>query len=81
MTSKQTFLGPGDSIGEGDTYVLYDFLPPELADTALDNLLKEVQWNKMSHRGKTAQPWLHSHTLTSSQVARFPGLWLSKARS
>ncbi|EIW52558.1 uncharacterized protein TRAVEDRAFT_174644 [Trametes versicolor FP-101664 SS1] len=51
MTSKQTFLGPGDSIGEGDTYVLYDFLPPELADTALENLLKEVQWNKMSHRG------------------------------
>lgn len=81
MTSKQTVLGPGDTIGEGDTYVLDDFLPPELADTALENLLKEVQWNKMSHRGRPAQPWLHSQTLTSSQAARFLGLWLSKAHS
>ncbi len=56
MTSKQVVLGPGDSIGEEDTYVLHDFLPSELADTALENLLKEVQWNVMTHRGRCAQP-------------------------
>ncbi|OSC99632.1 hypothetical protein PYCCODRAFT_1372773 [Trametes coccinea BRFM310] len=45
------YLGPGDPIGEGDSYVLYDFLPPEVADVAFDLLKKEVKWNKMSHRG------------------------------
>ena len=45
------FLGPGDTIAEGDTSVIYDFLPPELADVAFENLKKEVKWNKMMHRG------------------------------
>ncbi|CDO76852.1 hypothetical protein BN946_scf185033.g49 [Trametes cinnabarina] len=45
------FLGPGDAIGEGDCYILYDFLPRELADVAFDCLRQEVKWNKMMHRG------------------------------
>ncbi|KAI0773081.1 hypothetical protein BD413DRAFT_473322 [Trametes elegans] len=44
-------MGPGDSIGAGDSLVFYDFLPPEIASTAFENLVKEVSWNKMKHRG------------------------------
>ena len=50
--TERNFLAPGETIGEGDSYVQYDFLPPELADTAFDNLKKEVKWNTMMHRGK-----------------------------
>lgn len=52
--AEPEFLGPGDSIAEGDTYVLYDFLPPELAESAFDNLIKEVKWNNMRHRGTSS---------------------------
>ena len=45
-------MGPGDAIGEGDSFVLYDFLPRELADTAFERIIGEVKWNKMMHRGK-----------------------------
>ncbi|KAH9847761.1 hypothetical protein C2E23DRAFT_847323 [Lenzites betulinus] len=48
---RYDYLIPGDSIGEGDTSVLYDFLPPDLAETAFENLRKEVKWNTMTHRG------------------------------
>ena len=44
-------LGVGDQIGEGDTYLLDNILPPELADVAFENLRKEVAWNVMHHRG------------------------------
>ena len=50
--TERDFLAPGEAIGEGDSYVQYDFLPPELADTAFDNLKKEVKWNTMMHRGR-----------------------------
>ncbi|KAI8977753.1 hypothetical protein BD414DRAFT_445762 [Trametes punicea] len=50
-TAWKDFLCPGDPIGEGDAYVVYDFLPRELADAAFDLLIKEVKWNKMMHRG------------------------------
>ena len=53
------FLGPGDTIAEGDSYILCDFLPPELADVAFENLLKEVKWSKMMHRGMLIQSCLH----------------------
>ncbi|KAH9895646.1 hypothetical protein C8Q73DRAFT_688861 [Cubamyces lactineus] len=43
-------MGPGDAIGEGDSFVLYDFLPRELADTAFERIIGEVKWNKMMHR-------------------------------
>ncbi|KAI0324051.1 hypothetical protein GY45DRAFT_1314437 [Cubamyces sp. BRFM 1775] len=44
-------LGPGDAVGEGDAFVLYEFLPQELADTVFERITKEVRWNKMMHRG------------------------------
>ena len=53
MSSKVVVpvLGVGDQIGEGDTYLLDNILPPELADVAFENLRKEVAWNVMHHRG------------------------------
>ncbi|THH14283.1 hypothetical protein EW146_g6026 [Bondarzewia mesenterica] len=44
-------LGPGDNIGEGDTYLVLDVLPKELCDTAFENLRKEVKWHTMFHKG------------------------------
>lgn len=44
-------LGSGDVIGEGDTELVLDLLPSDLANVAFDNLRKEVQWNTMIHRG------------------------------
>ena len=53
MSSKVVVpvLGVGDQIGEGDTYLVDNILPPELADVAFENLRKEVAWNVMHHRG------------------------------
>ncbi|KAI0668165.1 hypothetical protein C8Q78DRAFT_980461 [Trametes maxima] len=48
---RKGVLGPGDVIGEGDASILYDFLPEDLARTAFEDLVKEVKWNKMMHRG------------------------------
>jgi hypothetical protein len=47
-------LGVGDKIGEGDTYLVENVLPPELAEVAFENLMKEVAWNVMHHRGPLA---------------------------
>ena len=47
-------LGVGDQIGEGDSYLVDNILPPELADVAFENLRKEVAWNVMHHRGAFA---------------------------
>lgn len=44
-------LGVGDQIGEGDTSLVENVLPQELADVAFENLRKEVAWNVMHHRG------------------------------
>ncbi|KAI0824399.1 hypothetical protein BC628DRAFT_1379355 [Trametes gibbosa] len=51
IKARCDFLAPGDCIGEGDTSVLYDFLPQHLAVTAFERLLKEVKWSTMMHRG------------------------------
>ena len=53
MSSKVVVpvLGVGDQIGEGDSYLVDNILPPELADVAFENLKKEVAWNVMHHRG------------------------------
>jgi alkylated DNA repair dioxygenase AlkB len=51
-------LGPGDKIGEEDSFIVYDLLPttPEtpsdtepLSDTIFNMLYKEVAWQKMYH--------------------------------
>jgi len=50
-TAKEPILGPGDEMGEGDTSLVLDVLPPELEEGAMDRLRKEVKWNVMMHRG------------------------------
>jgi hypothetical protein len=47
-------LSVGDKIGEGDTYLVENVLPPELADVVFEKLMKEVAWNVMHHRGSLA---------------------------
>jgi alkylated DNA repair dioxygenase AlkB len=61
VPSLSTFptLGPGDSIGEGDTFILYDLIPEDTPDpndpanllrnTIFDLLKNEVAWQKMYH--------------------------------
>ncbi|KDQ52613.1 hypothetical protein JAAARDRAFT_480823 [Jaapia argillacea MUCL 33604] len=44
-------LEAGQKMGEGDTYLLTDILPPELAEVALEKLKEEVKWHVMHHRG------------------------------
>lgn len=45
-------LGVGDSLGAGDSYLVTDLLPPDVADVAFGRLKTEVQWQNMYHRGK-----------------------------
>lgn len=51
MKIKDQILGAGDYIGQGDTNLVLDVLPPDLAEVAFENLKKEVKWNVMMHRG------------------------------
>lgn len=44
-------VGVGDKIGEGDSSLVLDVLPPELCDTAFKQMIDEVDWNVMYHRG------------------------------
>ncbi|KAG1729357.1 uncharacterized protein EDB91DRAFT_1159872 [Suillus paluster] len=44
-------IGVGDKIGEGDSSLVLDVLPPELCDTAFKQMIDEVDWNVMYHRG------------------------------
>ncbi|KZT38394.1 hypothetical protein SISSUDRAFT_986262 [Sistotremastrum suecicum HHB10207 ss-3] len=46
-----TYLGPGDTIGEGDSDLVLDLLPAAFADQAFRQLQEEVQWAVMHHRG------------------------------
>ena len=47
-------LSAGDKIGEGDSYLVENVLPPELAEVVLEKLMNEVAWNVMHHRGSLA---------------------------
>ncbi|KAL7785598.1 hypothetical protein V8C37DRAFT_393844 [Trichoderma ceciliae] len=44
-------LFPQHKLCEGDTDVILDALPSDLADEAFDKLEKEVLWQRMSHQG------------------------------
>ncbi|KAH7921691.1 hypothetical protein BV22DRAFT_1038344 [Leucogyrophana mollusca] len=46
-------LGVGDTLGEGDSWLVLDLLgpDPESAKIVFEDLRKEVQWNTMHHRG------------------------------
>lgn len=53
--------GPGDAVGEGDSFIKYDFLPDDIRDPIIDTnplhtsifsfLYSEVRWQKMYHAG------------------------------
>ncbi|CBX94044.1 hypothetical protein LEMA_P037180.1 [Plenodomus lingam JN3] len=53
-------LGPDDTIGEGDSHIIYDFFPPTLCDPIgssyplkdhiFKQLFNEVQWQRMLHQ-------------------------------
>lgn len=44
-------LGVGDTLGAGDSKLVLDILPKDLAMVAFENMRKEVAWNSMYHRG------------------------------
>ena len=48
---KLATLGVGDTIGEGDSSLVLDVLPQDLANVAFENMRKEVAWNLMYHHG------------------------------
>jgi hypothetical protein len=48
---KLATLGVGDTLGEGDSSLVLDVLPQDLADLAFENMRKEVAWNAMYHHG------------------------------
>lgn len=48
---KLVTLGVDDILGAGDSSLVLDILPQDLADVAFANMRKEVQWNTMFHRG------------------------------
>ena len=46
-----TFVGPGERMGEGDTEIVLNLTPPDLAKDAFSKMISEVQWQTMIHRG------------------------------
>jgi hypothetical protein len=62
-------LGVGDKIGEGDTYLVENVLPPELAEVAFEKLMEEVAWNVMHHRGSWVPPY-YSHCTRHRYLTR-----------
>ncbi|TFY50169.1 hypothetical protein EVG20_g11679, partial [Dentipellis fragilis] len=48
----KALLKPDDLMGEGDTSLILDLLPPEIALTVFEKVREEVSWNTMYHRGK-----------------------------
>lgn len=50
MASGNIVLGPGDTIGEGDSNIIYQALSSDLAHTAFESLQTEVAWQTMHHR-------------------------------
>ena len=41
-----------ETFGEGDTRLVLDILPDEIGEMAFENLLREVRWQQMFHRGE-----------------------------
>lgn len=46
------------SFGAGDSYLIEDLIGEELKNIVFKNLLEEVEWNSMRHRGKLAFSFL-----------------------
>ncbi|SLM36270.1 Oxoglutarate/iron-dependent dioxygenase [Lasallia pustulata] len=47
---RMPIMGPNDVIGEGDSLLVLDILPPSLNENAFGLLRTEVQWKSMHHR-------------------------------
>ena len=47
---RMPIMGPNDVIGEGDSLLVLDILPPSLNENAFSLLRMEVQWKSMHHR-------------------------------
>lgn len=50
-TTTMTKHKESDPLCEGDTKVIYNILPPDLADGIFARLRDEVSWQRMSHQG------------------------------
>ena len=50
ISSRSHALGPNDSIGSGDTRIIYNALSASVSTSAFDRLKDEVDWQVMSHR-------------------------------
>ncbi|KDR72853.1 hypothetical protein GALMADRAFT_73004 [Galerina marginata CBS 339.88] len=48
---RASVLGVGDALGAGDSYLVTNMLPPELANVAFEKMKTEVKWQTMHHRG------------------------------
>lgn len=46
----QPLFGEGSEEGSAGSRILYDFLPPELAQTVFDELNAEINWQRMHHQ-------------------------------
>lgn len=58
---KLATLGVEDTLGDGDSNLVLDLLPPDLAEVAFEKIRDEVAWDSMFHRGMCAVPpltWL-----------------------
>ena len=42
-----------EAYGAGDTFLILNVLPPDLAKTAFQALQQEVDWKTMAHRGRS----------------------------
>lgn len=77
---KTPSLRAGDVIGSGDSYLVTDLLPPEIADVAFENMKKEVKWETMVHRGELCLFLFLLRVQHISQEARFRDWWQWKVK-
>lgn len=61
------FKFAGEHMGEGDTNLVLDIIPPELAQVAFENLRREVAWNVMKHHGLSDS----NYVLTKHSILHF----------
>jgi hypothetical protein len=50
-TSGTPLVDEQTTLGSGDSRVVYNLLPADLAGSAYPTLVEEVDWIKMMHRG------------------------------
>ena len=48
--SRSQTLGPNDSLGSGDSRIIYDIISPSTLESAFSTLKNEIEWQTMFHR-------------------------------